>query len=248
MEKIAYTTGTFDLPHEGHFRFLKTITQYGYNKIIIGLVTDEFAIQRKRKCILSYDHRRSILENSKYNVIVVPCVVSDKIHDYKKIKFDALFIEDGYYQTDEYDDFHREYEHIPIHYIPRVLNESSTSKIINDMNFTIFDTFKYSHDTDNADNMNLIFNDYVIKILNKNSDIIDKHNKLKYNFWYKNILLDKIDYYWLIIYNPEKYLTYDQYIKKYPLREKYICNHILNINKELIRITSNEEIFIYTSF
>ena len=52
--KVAYTTGTFDLVHEGHFRFLRKVKQFGYNKIIVGLVTDEFAVKRKRKCIFMF--------------------------------------------------------------------------------------------------------------------------------------------------------------------------------------------------
>jgi len=59
----AFTTGTFDLVHEGHFEFFKLMSTY-YNKIIVGLVTDEFATIRKRRPYLSYNHRKSILEKT----------------------------------------------------------------------------------------------------------------------------------------------------------------------------------------
>ena len=128
--KVAYTTGTYDIVHSGHFNMLEFIRTYGYERIIVGLVTDEFAMLRKRKTVLSYEHRRSILENSKYNVFVVPCTKSDKVLDYKKLKFDALFITDEYFECDEYSDFSKEYPLIPIYYAPRVSTGPSTSKLI----------------------------------------------------------------------------------------------------------------------
>ena len=141
--KIAYTTGTFDLVHEGHFEFFKIIKEiYGFQKILVGLVTDEFAIKRKRKTILSYSHRKAILENSKYNIVVVPCTVSNKITDYDKLKFDALFIEDGYYLEDEYIDFTKEHIDIPVYYLPRppYENRISTTNIIKDIKERLKDT------------------------------------------------------------------------------------------------------------
>ena len=130
-DKVAYTTGTFDLVHEGHFEFFKAMSQY-CNKIIVGLVTDEFAEQRKRKPYLTYRHRKAILENSKYNIVVVPCTVSNKQLDYNKLRFDALFIEDGYYNTEEYLSFQRDYPHIPVYYLPRPTDcdRVSTTNII----------------------------------------------------------------------------------------------------------------------
>lgn len=135
--KIAYTTGTYDLVHEGHFDMLNFITQYGYDKIIVGLVTDEFGAKRKRPPILSYLHRKSILENSKYNVFVVPCSVSNKLLDYEFLKFDALFITDEYYNTQEYNEFTEIYPNIPVIYKRRNLNspsDTSTTNIIKNMN------------------------------------------------------------------------------------------------------------------
>jgi len=135
---VAYTTGTFDLVHEGHFEFFKIISQY-YKKIIVGLVTDEFAEVRKRRPYLSYNHRKSILENSKYNIVVVPCNVSNKQLDYEKLRFDALFIEDGYYGKEEYTSFEKDYPHIPVYYLPRPTDVSriSTTNIITRMKDTL---------------------------------------------------------------------------------------------------------------
>ena len=127
---VAYTTGTYDLVHSGHFNMLEFIRTYGYERIIIGLVTDEFATLRKRKTVLSYEHRRTILENSKYNVFVVPCTKSDKILDYKKLKFDALFITDEYFECEEYSIFSKEYPFVPVYYAPRVPTGPSTTKLI----------------------------------------------------------------------------------------------------------------------
>lgn len=157
MEKIAYSTGTYDLVHEGHFKMLEYIKLRGYNKIIIGLVTDEFAEKRKRKTILSYEHRKSILENSKYNVYVVPCIKSDKIYDYKLLKFDSLFITDEYYNTDEYNDFSKMYPNIPVYYLPRYSSSISSTKIIS----------KMLNNIDHIDKDTIIYNDSIIKTISK---------------------------------------------------------------------------------
>ena len=177
--KIAYSTGTYDLIHQGHFEMLQYIQLRGYNKIIIGLVTDEFAEKRKRKPILSYNHRKSILENSKYNVFVVPCERSDKIYDYNLLKFDALFITDEYYDTDEYNNFSKQYPNIPVYYKPRTNSFSTTdilTQFINNITYI-------SHDV-------LNINDNIIKIIN--SEDIDVFNYIN------NVLKNQLMLQWYI--------------------------------------------------
>ena len=57
--KIAYTTGDFDILNESHFELFNIIQKYGYENIIVGLLTDEY---------LSYDKIRVYLEK-KYRLI-----------------------------------------------------------------------------------------------------------------------------------------------------------------------------------
>ena len=63
MYEVGYTTGTFDLPHAGHFAILQKCKAL-CKILIVGLVSDELGIKQKRKPVLSYEHRKTILENS----------------------------------------------------------------------------------------------------------------------------------------------------------------------------------------
>ena len=127
MYEIGYTTGTFDLPHHGHYEILKKCKFY-CKYLIVGLVSDELGIRQKRKPVLDYEHRKVILENSKYIDAVVPFNGTTKQVDYKKINFNILFIADEYYLRDEYSSFERDFPNIPVVYFPRT-ETTSTSDI-----------------------------------------------------------------------------------------------------------------------
>ena len=121
MYKVGYTTGTFDLPHYGHFELLKKCKSF-CDKLIVGLVSDNLGIRQKRKPILSYEHRKAILENSKWVDHVVIFEGSTKQIDYEKMKFDVLFISDEYFKIDEYENF----KDTPIYYFPRTSSVSTS--------------------------------------------------------------------------------------------------------------------------
>ena len=144
MYQIGYTTGTFDLTHQGHFEILKKCKFY-CQKLIVGLVSDELGIRQKRQPVLTYQHRKDILENSKYVDSVVIFEGTTKQEDFLKLGFDILFISDEYYQKDEYSSFEHDYPHIPVVYFPRTV-DISTSDIFKDIVLrTIKDTTKKSH-------------------------------------------------------------------------------------------------------
>ena len=126
MYNLGYTTGTFDAVHYGHFEFLKTCKQFYCEKLIVGLVTDELGERQKRKPVFDFDHRKAILENSKWVDKVVAFDGTSKQTDYKKMKFDVLLIADEYYEKDEYSSFEKDYVSIPVIYIPRTLNYSTS--------------------------------------------------------------------------------------------------------------------------
>ena len=123
MYEVGYTTGTFDLPHAGHFAILQKCKTF-CKTLIVGLVSDELGVQQKRKPVLSYNHRKDILENCKWVDHVVIFDGSSKQIDFKKLKFDVLFISDEYLGSDEYEKF----TDTPIYYFPRTI-EISTSNI-----------------------------------------------------------------------------------------------------------------------
>ena len=122
MYHTGYTTGTFDMTHEGHFRILKCMKTM-CDILVVGLTSDSLATKQKRKPILPYECRRSILEHSKYVDLVVPHNGSSKQEVWKKIKFEVLFIGDDYYGCKEYSEF----KSCPVIYLPRTPSISTSS-------------------------------------------------------------------------------------------------------------------------
>tara|TARA_R110001632_G_scaffold74976_3_gene171075 strand:- start:947 stop:2074 length:1128 start_codon:yes stop_codon:yes gene_type:complete len=140
MYEIGYTTGTFDLVHQGHFEILKKCKLY-CKRLIVGLVSDNLGEKQKRKPVLKYEHRRAILENCKYVNAVVEFKGTSKQEDYKKFKFDVLFIADEYYKRSEYSTFEKDYPNIPVMYFPRTSNVS-TSDIYKNIIATIINNIE----------------------------------------------------------------------------------------------------------
>ena len=65
---VVLTLGTFDLPHYGHFHFLKECSKNGLT--IIGLNTDEFITRYKGKPpILTYKERERTLKEWGYDCV-----------------------------------------------------------------------------------------------------------------------------------------------------------------------------------
>jgi glycerol-3-phosphate cytidylyltransferase len=125
---IGYITGSFDLLHKDHYRLLKAAKQR-CTFLIVGLVTDQLGEIQKRVPILSYEHRRSHLENSRDVDLVVEHDGCTKYTSWKKLKFDILFSSDEYYMSNEFCDFERVCPQVKIVYIPRN-NTTSSTKII----------------------------------------------------------------------------------------------------------------------
>lgn len=142
MYEVGYTTGTFDLTHHGHFALLEKCKSY-CNKLIVGLVSDELGVRQKRKPILTYEHRKCILENSKWVDHVVVFDGTSKQIDYQKMKFDVLFIADEYFGADEYLLF----KNTPVYYFPRTINVSTSDIFKNIVKRVINETTLYNSGT-----------------------------------------------------------------------------------------------------
>ena len=168
---IGYTTGTYDLVHSGHYEILKRC-KLRCRILIVGLVTDELGIRQKRKPVLSYQHRKTILENSKYVDAVIPFDGTTKQEDYLKIKFNILFISDEYYQADEYSSFERDYPGVPVIYFPRTLG-ISTSDIFKNIIFRVFDDTSVKSASINGDILSVEWKNnqnIIIKTIKVSSD------------------------------------------------------------------------------
>lgn len=89
--KIGYTSGVFDLFHIGHLNILrKAKEQCEY--LIVGVSTDELAIELKRKSpIIPYEQRIEIIESIKYVDKAIPEKEVDKYTAWIRLHYDALF-------------------------------------------------------------------------------------------------------------------------------------------------------------
>jgi glycerol-3-phosphate cytidylyltransferase len=136
---VGYTTGTFDYLHEGHIRILRGMRKL-CDRLIVGLTTDELAVKQKRATIMSFDHRRVLLESCKWVSHVVEHHGESKIVAYEKLRFHKLFIGDDYFGSREYLEVNEKYPEVEIVVIPRTSNvctsqlwESLNKRVLHDM-------------------------------------------------------------------------------------------------------------------
>jgi glycerol-3-phosphate cytidylyltransferase len=88
---IGYTTGVFDMFHIGHLNILKKSKSY-CDYLIVGLTTDELCFKLKnKKPIISFKHRKLILQSCKYVNQVVKQKSIKEIKDLNKYKFNIIF-------------------------------------------------------------------------------------------------------------------------------------------------------------
>lgn len=61
MKKIL-TYGTFDLFHVGHLNILKRAADLG-DHLTVGISTDDFNEKKGKKCVITYEDRKAIVES-----------------------------------------------------------------------------------------------------------------------------------------------------------------------------------------
>jgi len=95
-KKIVLTYGTFDMFHIGHLNLLKRLKQKG-DYLIVGLSTDEFNLEKGKKTLIPYKHRKEILESIKYVDKVIPEKNwEQKVDDIKKYNVDIFAMGDDW--------------------------------------------------------------------------------------------------------------------------------------------------------
>ena len=91
---IGYTTGVFDLFHQGHLNLLRNAKEH-CDKLIVGVTTDELSINFKnKKPIMSTEERIDIVQAIRYVDAVVPQTSMDKFEAWEKYRFDVMFASD----------------------------------------------------------------------------------------------------------------------------------------------------------
>lgn len=119
--KTVLTYGTFDLFHHGHVRLLKRLRLLG-DKLVVGLSTDEFNKRKGKVSVISYNHRKEILESVRYVDYVFPeNSWEQKIEDIKREKADIFAIGDDW--AGRFDHLQK---HVNVVYLARTEDISTT--------------------------------------------------------------------------------------------------------------------------
>ena len=104
MKKTGYTTGVFDLFHVGHLNMLKNAKSL-CDKLIVGVSTDELVSYKNKKSVIPFKERAEIVASIKYVDVVVSQENMDKLTQWKKLKFDILFVGDDWFKTEKWEKF-----------------------------------------------------------------------------------------------------------------------------------------------
>lgn len=125
---IGYTAGVFDLFHIGHLNILRN-SKAMCDKLIVGITTDELSLSTKNKIpIIPYNERADIVRSIKYVDLVVPQENLDKLEQFKKLKFDIMFVGDDWYQNERWKNIEKEFKKLKVKiiYFPYTKTTSST--------------------------------------------------------------------------------------------------------------------------
>ena len=125
---IGYTTGVFDLFHIGHVKILQKAKSL-CDKLIVGVSTDNLVKKYKnKKPIIPFSERVEVIRNSRCVDLVVSQNSLDKFKNWKKLKYDVMFVGDDWYATKKWRDLDKEFRKhgVKIIYLPYTKKTSST--------------------------------------------------------------------------------------------------------------------------
>ena len=125
---IGYTSGVFDLFHVGHVRILKKAKSL-CDKLIVGVSTDNLVKKYKNKYpIISQKERIEVVKNNKYVDYVISQNSLNKFLNWKKLKYDIMFVGDDWYATKKWKQLDKEFKklEVKIIYLPYTKGTSST--------------------------------------------------------------------------------------------------------------------------
>lgn len=126
-EVVGYTAGVFDMFHIGHLRLLQNAKGM-CDRLVVGVTTDELALYKNKKPIISFEERMEIVRNIKCVDSVVPQNDMDKVLMCKKLGASYLFVGDDWYDTDKWKKYEDDLKKIgcTVVYFPYTKGISST--------------------------------------------------------------------------------------------------------------------------
>ena len=127
---IGYTTGVYDLFHIGHLNLLRNAKSM-CDKLIVGVLSDEFVAGYKRTPLMSENDRLEIIRSIKYVDVAIPQRSIDKLEAWQKLKYNVLFVGDDWHNKPKWNETEEKLKEfdVKVIYFPYTQTVSST-KII----------------------------------------------------------------------------------------------------------------------
>jgi len=129
---VGYTTGVFDLFHVGHLNLLQGAKAL-CDRLIVGVATDKLTFQYKKKYpVIPFEERLRIVSSISYVDIAIRREIRDKYEEWRRFKFDVVFVGDDWYQDAMWERWEERLSGVGVKiiYLPYTLIQSST-QIIN---------------------------------------------------------------------------------------------------------------------
>lgn len=125
---IGYTTGVFDLFHIGHLNILRN-AKVLCDKLIVGVSTDKLVFQYKKKYpVIPFEERIEIVRSIGCVDCAIRREIRDKYEEWKRLKFDVVFVGDDWYQDVEWKNWEAELSKsdVRIVYLPHTPDQSTS--------------------------------------------------------------------------------------------------------------------------
>ena len=136
-KKIGYTTGIFDVFHVGHLNIIRK-SKLHCDKLIVGVSTPK-VVKEKIKSHSIHSEIEKIINSLIYVDKTIAQTSIDKIKEYKKVKFDILFVGDDWKNTPQWNRYEKELKkyNVEVKYFKYTANISSTKlrKFVNNYLF-----------------------------------------------------------------------------------------------------------------
>ena len=114
--------------HIGHVKILQKAKSL-CDKLIVGVSTDALVKKYKnKKPIIPFSERVEVIKNNKCVDLVVSQNSLDKFKNWRKLKYDVMFVGDDWYATKKWRDLDQEFRKlgVKIVYLPYTKKTSST--------------------------------------------------------------------------------------------------------------------------
>ncbi len=121
MPRTVITYGTFDMLHIGHVLLFERLREMG-DRLVVAVSTDEFNKTKGKSSLISFEHRKRIVESIRYVDVVIPETSwEQKVTDIRDYAVDIFAIGEDW--RGEFD-FLKEY--CEVSYLTRTPDVSST--------------------------------------------------------------------------------------------------------------------------